>query len=187
MHHDTLRYRGRAALFGAAITIALSCGASALANPSQVQYGYDPIVDAGGSASGGSGAQSGDSGEATNPDARVDRAASIVEGILRARARDPQDSGAQGGRTESQGLGARNRPGEAALIETSREGGGGLPVLGSTWLIVVLLTLALGLIGWAAIRRRDLRGADLAIRSISAAVFIGLILVLNGSLGSVLG
>lgn len=156
-----------------------SSGSGALANPSEVQYGYDPIVYPGGSESG----QAGSLGpsEPMAPGERVDEASAVVAEIL----------GGTGGKGEEGGVrepgiqtaGVEGRP---AAIDASEESSGSNSIL----FIAILLALSVGLAAWALSRRRSSGGsgpAEMAIRAASFVVFLALIVLLNGSAGSILG
>ena len=178
----------RGALFGAAaLAILLSCSSATLANPSQIQYGYDPIVDAGGSGTSQSeteGAASGDPAE------KVDRASAIVAGILGARQGEAREDG--GRRVEASGAGSNPATGRALrpAEKSSPSGGRGILSAGSVWFFLIVLVLSLGLVTWAVTQWRQRRGTDLvdlSVRLLSVVAFLALIILLNGSAGSVLG
>lgn len=167
----------RWALLVAVVALGISVtGSPAFANPSEVQYGYDPIVDPGGSKSDQTG-----SPESTAPGERVEEASAVIAAIV----------GGTGGKG---GQGGTNGPGDqqggvgegVAAIDAANESSGSDSLL----FIAILLTLSVGLAAWAVARRRSsgVSGtAELAVRATSFMAFLGLLILLNGSAGSILG
>ena len=180
--------RRRFALLGlVGIVAVFSFVPEALANPSQIQYGYDPIVDAGGSKPD----QSGSEGAA--PAENVDRASAVVAGIAggsQSEVRRGTPDARQSGGDESRTSGSTRQRLPALDVASSPRGSDGSSASGSVWLFAILLGLSVGLIAWAVLRRRHLRGTgavDLAIRSVSVLAFLVLVVLLNGSVASIIG
>lgn len=177
------------AILGAVGAAAVLCAAlvpGALANPSQIQYGYDPIVDAGDSSPDQPGSPE------LAPDERVDQASAVVAGVLAGREKGAGRKALgrrQGGLTGSDS--GRGKDGALpGADKIARERDTEAFSLESVWMVLIVLALSVGLIAWALVRRRELGAPntiDLAVRGLSIAIFIALIVILNGSSGSILG
>lgn len=158
----------------------------ALANPSQIQYGYDPIIDAGDSSPDQPGTPK------LAPDERVDQASAVVAGVLAGREEEGgrAASGSRQGRLAGSDPGRGKDGGLLGAGKIARERDTEASSLESVWMVLIVLALSVGLIAWASIRRRELgdpNPIDLAVRGLSITVFIALIVILNGFAGSIFG
>lgn len=189
MNSDNAKNKTMVALLGAVAAAAIFSAVlapSALANPSQIQYGYDPIVDAGDSSPDQPGTPK------LAPDEKVDQASAVVAGVLAGRENGSgrvASGRRQGGSTGSD-LGRGKNGALPGADKIARERDTEAFSLESVWLVLIVLALSVGLIAWALVRRRQLGAPntiDLVVRGLSIAIFIALIVILNGSSGSILG